>query len=51
VRTRYSQVELKEQNIVNDRIEPQKYNSYLINAVPEQETIITIRILEGAARV
>lgn len=45
VRTRYSEVELKEMNVIDETVTPGQHTRYLINADPSKQTVITIKIL------
>jgi hypothetical protein len=51
LRTALSEVELKESTILNERAEFGQHNKYLVSVAREKDTIITVNILEGAAKV
>ena len=37
--------------VFNERLDPGRHNRYLINRLHDKDTTVTIKILEGAARV
>ncbi len=47
LRTSKSQIQLKEQASINDQATFKQRNRYLINVLPRQDTIISIKVLEG----
>ena len=46
-----SEIELKEMAVVNERLDFGEHNKYLLNVLHNKDTVITVRMIEGAAQV